>query len=98
MARGVFALVLCVHARWFVLPCLVSPCAVQVSSPPPTHQVHREPIIRSVRGPREAITEVVGCDVAVGRWPCEVIMGDVEVRVSPCGSLSIEKTVLLHSC
>ena len=47
--RGVFALVLCVRARWFVLPCLVSPCAI--SSPVlPYPRVHREPIIRSVSG------------------------------------------------
>jgi hypothetical protein len=38
-----------------------------------------------------------GVDVAVGRWPCEVIMGDVEVRVSPCDVAALA-LVLLHSC
>jgi hypothetical protein len=42
--------------------------------------------------------------VAVGQWPCEVIMGDVEVimgdvevRVSPCDVAALA-LVLLHSC
>jgi hypothetical protein len=42
--------------------------------------------------------------VAVGRWPCkvimgdvEVIMGDVEVRVSPYDMAALA-LVLLHSC
>ena len=35
--------------------------------------------------------------MAVGQWLCKVIMGDVEVRVSPC-DMAVLVLVLLHSC